>query len=39
MFIRLTLLAIELSGVIAMRAMKLMVGDGAAMEESPPDGE
>jgi hypothetical protein len=34
MFIPLTLLAIESSGVIAMRAMKLMVGDGAAMQEA-----
>jgi hypothetical protein len=34
MFIPLALLAIESSGVIAMRAMKLMVGDGAAMQEA-----
>jgi hypothetical protein len=34
MLIPLTLLAIESSGVIALRAMKLMVGDVAAMQEA-----
>jgi hypothetical protein len=34
MIISLTLLAIESSGVIALRAMKLMVGDVAAMHEA-----
>jgi hypothetical protein len=33
MLIPLTLLAIESSGVIAMRAMKLMAGDVAAIQE------
>ena len=34
MLIPLTLLAIESSGVIAMRAMKLMAGDVAAIQEA-----
>jgi hypothetical protein len=34
MFIRLMLLAVESSGVMAMRTMKLMAGDGAAMYEA-----
>jgi hypothetical protein len=34
MLIPLTLLAIESSSVIAMRAMKLMAGDVAAMQEA-----
>jgi hypothetical protein len=34
MLISLTLLALESSSVIALRAMKLTVGDGAAMEEA-----
>jgi hypothetical protein len=34
MFIPLMLLAVESSNVIAMRTMKLMAGDGAAMYEA-----
>lgn len=34
MFISLILLAIESSNVIAMRTMRLMAGDGAAMDEA-----
>jgi hypothetical protein len=34
MFIPLMLLAVESSSVIAMRTMKLMAGDGAAMYEA-----